>query len=153
MGREIRVARPSLLTVSCGKTSQGHDLLHGHEPGRTIVLIFLEAQQRYFSYCAMLVAIVSQNSFVLVLMGYRTIIERYVAKWGIAQMFPCETQYERGGIAPFCPKHQNHLFWELSLFWKFRLKSPNLVDFWSWKCLFYWVRRKRFRLILQTRDF
>ena len=33
----------------------------------------LEAQQRYFSYRAILVAIVSQNSFVLVLMGYRTI--------------------------------------------------------------------------------
>ena len=30
----------------------------------------LEAQQRYFSYRAILVAIVSQNSFVLVLMGY-----------------------------------------------------------------------------------
>ena len=37
------------------------------------------------------------------------------------------------------PKHQNHLFWELSLFLKFSLKSPNLVDFWSWKRLFYWV--------------
>ena len=51
------------------------------------------------------------------------------------------------------PEPQNLLFWNLSLFLKFRLKSPNLVDFWSWKCLFYWVRRKRFRLILQTRDF
>ena len=37
------------------------------------------------------------------------------------------------------PKHQNHLFWELNLFLKFSLKSPNLVDFRSWKCLFYWV--------------
>ena len=44
----------------------------------------LEAQQRYFSYRTMLVAIASQNSFVLVFMGYRTIIARYVAKWGIA---------------------------------------------------------------------
>ena len=51
------------------------------------------------------------------------------------------------------PKHQNLLFWDLSLFLTFRLKSPNLVDFWSRKCLFYWVRRKRFRLILKTRDF
>ena len=30
----------------------------------------LEAQQRYFSYRAILVAIVSQNFFVLVFMGY-----------------------------------------------------------------------------------
>ena len=61
----------------------------------------LEAQQRYFSYRAILVAIVSQNYFVLVFMGYRTIIARYVAKWGIAQMFLCETKYPSGGIAPF----------------------------------------------------
>ena len=27
-----------------------------------------------------------------------------------------------------CPKHQNLLFWDLSLFLKFRLKSPNLVE-------------------------
>ena len=58
----------------------------------------LEAQQRYFSYRAILVAIVSQNSFVLVFMGYRTIIARYVAKWGIAQMCLCETKYQ-GGVS------------------------------------------------------
>ena len=40
------------------------------------------------------------------------------------------------------PKHQNLLFWDLSLFLKFRLKSPNLVDFGSWKCLLYWVRKR-----------
>ena len=56
----------------------------------------LEAQQRYFSYRAMLVAIVSRNAFVLVFMGYRTIIERYVAKWGIAQIRLCETKYQGG---------------------------------------------------------
>ena len=50
----------------------------------------LEAQQRYFSYRAILAAIVSQNFFVLVFMGYRTIIARYVAKWGIAQMCLCK---------------------------------------------------------------
>ena len=54
---------------------------------------------------------------------------------------------------PSNPKHQNLLFWDLSLFSKLRLKSPNLVDFWSRKCLFYRVRKKRFRLILKTRDF
>ena len=35
-----------------------------------------EAQQRYFGYCAILAAIVAQNSFMLVCMGYRTIITR-----------------------------------------------------------------------------
>ena len=59
----------------------------------------LEAQQRYFSYRAMLVAIVSQN--VLVFMGPRTIIARYVAKWGTALMCLRETEYQGGGIAPF----------------------------------------------------
>ena len=54
----------------------------------------LEAQQRYFSYRAILVAIVSQNLFMLVFMGYRTIIARYVAKWGIAQMCLCQTKYQ-----------------------------------------------------------
>ena len=57
-----------------------------------------EAQQRYFSYHAMLVAVVSQNSFVLVFVGYRTIIARYVAKRGIAQMCLCENKY-KGGIS------------------------------------------------------
>ena len=58
----------------------------------------LEAQQRYFSYRAILVAIVSQNSFVLVFMGYRTIIARYVAKWGIARMCQCKIKC-RGGVS------------------------------------------------------
>ena len=31
-------------------------------------------------------------------MGYRTIIARYVAKWGIAQMCLCETKYQ-GGVS------------------------------------------------------
>ena len=37
----------------------------------------------------MLVAIVSQNSLVLVVMGYCTIVARYVAAWGIAQNHRC----------------------------------------------------------------
>ena len=58
----------------------------------------LEAQQRYFSYRAILVAIASPNYFVLVLVGYRTIIARYIAKWGgIAQMCLCETKCQAGG--------------------------------------------------------
>ena len=31
-----------------------------------------------------------------VFVGYRTIIARYVAKWGIAQMCLCETKYQGG---------------------------------------------------------
>ena len=54
----------------------------------------LEAQQRYFSYRAMLVAIVSQIFFVFVFMGYRTIIARYAAKWGIARMCLCKVKYQ-----------------------------------------------------------
>ena len=37
------------------------------------------------------------NSLVLVFMGYRTTIVRYIAKRGIAQMCPCETKYQGGG--------------------------------------------------------
>ena len=29
-------------------------------------------------------------------MGYRTVIVQYVAKWGIAQMCQCETNYQWG---------------------------------------------------------
>ena len=36
---------------------------------------------------------------MLVFVGYRAIIARYVAKWGIAQMCLCETS-TNGGIAP-----------------------------------------------------
>ena len=61
-------------------------------------LPLLEAQQRYFSYRAIAVAIISQNSFVLVFMGYCTIIARYVAKWGIAQMCLCGTKCQ-GGVS------------------------------------------------------
>ena len=63
---------------------------------KTPIFVALEAQQRYFSYCAILVAIVSQNVFVLVFMGYRTIIARYVAKWGIAQMCLCKLSTKAG---------------------------------------------------------
>ena len=64
-----------------------------------IELWVLETQQRYFAYRGILVAIVSQNSLVLVFVGSCTIISRYVAKWGIAQMCLCETKYKgpRGG--------------------------------------------------------
>ena len=73
-----------------------NSLLNAAADGGTLMLI-QEAQQRYFSYRAILVAIVSQNFFVLVFMGYHTIIARYVATWGIAQMCLCETMKQRGG--------------------------------------------------------
>ena len=44
--------------------------------------------------------IVSQNSFVLVFVGFRTNIARYVAKWGIARMCLFKAKCQ-GGIAPF----------------------------------------------------
>ena len=40
----------------------------------------LEAQQQCFSYRAIAVVLVRQNSFVLVSMGYRRIVARYLAK-------------------------------------------------------------------------
>ena len=50
----------------------------------------------------MLVAIVSQNNLVLVFEGgHRTIIARYVAKWGIALMFLCGTKCQGGVPQPF----------------------------------------------------
>ena len=49
----------------------------------------LEAQQRYFSYRAILVAIVSQNSFVLAFMGYRTIIARNTLQNGVSHKCAC----------------------------------------------------------------
>ena len=56
-----------------------------------------EAHQPYFSYRAILVAIVSQNSFMFVFMRSRTIIARYVATCDIAQMSLCKTSYQGGG--------------------------------------------------------
>ena len=56
----------------------------------------LEAQQRYCSYRAILVAIVSQNSFVLVFVEYPTNIARYAAKRGIAQSTCDEPMYQGG---------------------------------------------------------
>ena len=58
----------------------------------------LEAQQRYFSYRAILVVIVSQNSFVLVFMGYRTIIARYVAN-GVSHRCSCVKLSTKGGVS------------------------------------------------------
>ena len=48
----------------------------------------------------MLSAIISQNFFVLVFLGYRTSIARYVAKWGIALICLCKKKAPKGGIAP-----------------------------------------------------
>ena len=56
----------------------------------------LEAQQRYFPYRAILVATVSQNVFFFFF--FRTIIARYVANWGIAQMCLCKIKYQ-GGVS------------------------------------------------------
>ena len=61
-----------------------------------------EAQQQYFPYCAILVAIASQNNLVLVFVGgggshnFHTIC----CKGGVAEMYLCETKYQ-GGITSF----------------------------------------------------
>ena len=70
----------------------------GCEIGRHRGLPIKEAQQRYFSYRAILSAIVSQNCFVLVFLGYRTSIARYVAKWGIALICLCKRRHQ-GGVS------------------------------------------------------
>ena len=62
------------------------------------LLLGLEAQQRYFSYRAISVAIVSQNSFVLALMGYSTIIARYVAN-GISHKCACVKLSTNWGVS------------------------------------------------------
>ena len=80
---------------TCRGTRGGDQISENYHCG---AYLYLEAQQRYFSYRAMPVAIVSQNSFVLVFMGYRTIIPRYVAKWGIARMCLCKIKYQ-GGVS------------------------------------------------------
>ena len=74
---------------------------HGFQDNTSCYTDNLRGPARYFSYRATLVAIVSQNSLVLVFffVGYRTIIARYVAKGGIAQMCLCETKYPRGGVS------------------------------------------------------
>ena len=54
----------------------------------------LEVQQRYLSYRTILVAIVSQNYLVLILMGY--CIVQYLAKWVITQMCLCEAKCQGG---------------------------------------------------------
>ena len=61
-------------------------------PSLKTLFTALEAgQQRYWSYRAILAAIVSQSSLVLVFVMYRATIARYIAKWGIAQMCLCGT--------------------------------------------------------------
>ena len=45
-------------------------------------------------------AIVSQNSFVRLLLGYRASIARYVAEWGIALICLCRTKHKGGYSTP-----------------------------------------------------
>ena len=73
---------PTFHTVNSGLDEKGVEV--------TLVEECFEAKQRYFSYRVILEGIVLQNSLVLVLLVYRTLIARYAAKWGIAQMcLPC----------------------------------------------------------------
>ena len=97
-GLSFGIAGGSIRDQDCHNRRNGQDCQNRH--GCLFVLHFepqniqnrllnrrnLEAQQRYFSYCALLVAMVSQNSCPLVFVGYCTIIARCVAKSGIPQM-------------------------------------------------------------------
>ena len=58
----------------------------------------LEAQQRYFSYRAILVAIVSQNFIVLVFMGYRT-LSRDMLQNGVSHRCACVEVSAKGGVS------------------------------------------------------
>ena len=62
------------------------------------IYVILRGPTAILSYRAILVAIASQNFFVLVFMEYRTIIiiARYVATWGIAWMCLCKIKYHWG---------------------------------------------------------
>ena len=55
--------------------------------------VTLRGPAAVLSYRAMLAAIVSLNSLVLVSMGIVQFVLRYVAIWGIAQVCLCETKY------------------------------------------------------------
>ena len=67
----------------------------------TICVWGLEAHQRYFSYRAMLVAIVSQNYLVLVLWGIAQ-ISRNMLQNGVSRRCACvKISTKGGGFAPF----------------------------------------------------
>ena len=62
-----------------------------------------EAQQRYCAHCAMLLAIASLNSFVLVLMGIGRIahLSRNMLQNGVSHRCVCVKLTTQGGITPF----------------------------------------------------
>ena len=61
----------------------------------------LEAQQRYFSYRAIPVAIVSQNVFVLVFLWGIAQLSRDTLQNGVSHRCACVKLSTKGGIAPF----------------------------------------------------
>ena len=80
---------PVLCFILTFKPLRGNFILQTCHPLRgpaTILFISL----------AMLSAIVSQNCFVLVFLGHRTSIARYVAEWGIALLCPSQTRHQGG---------------------------------------------------------
>ena len=62
-------------------------------------IMCLEAQQRYFSYRALLVAIRVCFFFFFLRGASHKMVARYAAKLGIAQMCLCETKY-KGDMGP-----------------------------------------------------
>ena len=62
---------------------------------------YVRKQQEGGPTCSDTIAKLVAKLLVLVFVGHCTIIARYVAKSGIAQMCLCTTKCQ-GGIAPFC---------------------------------------------------
>ena len=68
--------------------------MHTHTLRGPVAILFISRDT-----CSDSIAKLFRACFV----GYRTIIARYVATWGIAQMCLCETKYQGGGVS--------HHFW------------------------------------------
>ena len=77
--------------------SRGRPRPHPKVSGPKSLCLGLEAQKRYFSYRAILVAIVSQNYFVFVFMGYRTVISRNTLRNGVSHTCACVKRTTKGG--------------------------------------------------------
>ena len=77
-------AKVHLSFACCFKAKVGGGLFCGDSLRGPVAILFISRDT-----CSDTIAKLFRASF---LAGYRTIIARYVAKWGIAQMCLCETK-------------------------------------------------------------
>ena len=89
-----------------------------------IIVVVFGAQHEYFSYRAILVAIISQNYFVLVFTGiaqlsrdafqisYRTLIARYIANW-VSQRCSCAKLSTKRGYRSILGECESPLHWKV----------------------------------------